>query len=590
MLSLEVVRPVQKTRSAQLINQNLRRILVRGPNWVGDAVMSEPALTAVRRLFPSAEIVLLVKPAVADLFRGHPAVDGILVYEDRGAHRGLRGQWALAITLRRHRFDLAILFQNAFEAAVLAFLGGIPRRYGYATDGRRLLLSHAIPVQAGAKQRHQVHYYLDLLRPLGWDQPAAAPRLFVSPDEEAEANRRLATAGIGEADFVVGINPGSVYGGAKRWLPERFAEVADRMVRDHVGGPGRPVRVVIVGGRGEEALGGSIAARMHATPAVLSGRTSIRELTAIIKRCGLFLTNDTGPMHIAAALGVPVVAVFGPTDWRNTAPFGDRHELVRHPVDCAPCLLRECPIDHRCMTGVTVDEVYLAAKRQLEAMNDERGMVSEQRKQDDAEHSSLSVHHSALRGVTVFLDRDGTLNRDMGYVKTPDELDLLPGVSEAVARLNRAGARVIVITNQSGVARGFFTLADLDAIHAKLRAELAAGGASLDGIYYCPHHPDDGCVCRKPQPGLVERAVQDLGVDPSGAYVVGDQTPDVELARRVGARAVLVMSGPSSAEALENLKSEGAAPERVATSLAEAVDWILDQARSRQPEPTGSAR
>jgi heptosyltransferase-2 len=197
---------------------------------------------------------------------------------------------------------------------------------------------------------------------------------------------------------------------------------------------------------------------------------------------------------------------------------------------------------------------------------------------------------ASLAGITVFIDRDGTLNRDTGYVKTPDELDLLPGACKAVARLNRAGARVIVITNQSGVARGFFTLADLDAIHARLRAELAAAGASLDAIYYCPHHPDDGCLCRKPQPGLIERAIQDLGVDPSVAYVIGDQTRDVELARRIGARAVLVMSGPSSAEALENLKSEGAAPERVASSLAEAVDWILEQAGSRQPEPTGSAR
>jgi heptosyltransferase-2 len=346
------------------------------------------------------------------------------------------------------------------------------------------------------------------------------------------------------------------------------------------------VRVVIVGGRGEEALGGSIAARMHAKPVVLSGRTSIRELTAIIKRCGLFLTNDTGPMHIAAALRVPLVAVFGPTDWRNTAPFGDRHDLVRHAVDCSPCLLRECPIDHRCMTGVTVDDVLAAVARSL----DRREASGERLAARSEPLASGPLPRASLAGITVFIDRDGTLNRDTGYVKTPDELDLLPGACKAVARLNRAGARVIVITNQSGVARGFFTLADLDAIHARLRAELAAAGASLDAIYYCPHHPDDGCLCRKPQPGLIERAIQDLGVDPSVAYVIGDQTRDVELARRIGARAVLVMSGPSSAEALENLKSEGAAPERVASSLAEAVDWILEQAGSRQPEPTGSAR
>src|SRR5438093_1023531 len=382
-----------KIYNASMRIESVKRLLVRGPNWVGDAIMGEPALSALRGLFPTAEITLLVKPTIAELLGNHPGLDRMLVYDRR---------------------------------------------------------------------------------------------------------RRLVQAGIGETDLVVGLNPGSTYGTAKRWLPDRFAETADRLVREH-GGKG--LRVVIVGARGEEALGRAIAERMQAKPVLLSGQTSIRELMAVIRRCGLFVTNDTGPMHIAAAFGIPVVAVFGPTDSRTTAPTGDGHTIVRHPVECSPCLLRECPIDHRCMTRISVDEVFAAAKKQLAGISGLSALSgSPDLEQTNQTHETNQP--TRLDGVTVFLDRNGTLNRDTGYVKTPEELELFPGVIEAVARLNQAGARVVLTTNQSGVARGLITTAALDAIHARLRALLEAGGASLDAIYYCPHHPDDACSCRKPRPGL----------------------------------------------------------------------------------------
>ncbi|MGH7251558.1 MAG: lipopolysaccharide heptosyltransferase II [Nitrospiraceae bacterium] len=555
--------------------ESVKRLVVRGPNWVGDAVMCEPALSALRGLFPTAEITLLVKPTIAELLGNHPGLDRILVYDSRRQHAGLTGKWALARALHRLRFDLAVLFQNAFEAALLAFLARIPRRYGYATDGRSLLLTDPIGVPERARGIHQVEYYLELIRPLGAAGPSGSPRLFLSDSDRDAMRRRLAQAGIGETDLVVGLNPGSTYGMAKRWLPERFAETADRLVREH-GGKG--LRVVIVGARGEEALGRAIAERMQAKPVLLSGQTSLRELMAVISRCGLFVTNDTGPMHIAAAFGIPVVAVFGPTDSRTTAPTGDGHIIVRHPVECSPCLLRECPIDHRCMTRVSVDDVFDAAVKQLSSVSGSSRVP----RSSGTNHMNQTNQTTRLDGVTIFMDRDGTLNRDTGYVKTPEELELFPGVVEAVARLNQAGARVVLTTNQSGVARGLFTTAALDAIHARLRALLEAGGASLDAIYYCPHHPDDACSCRKPQTGLVDRAVSDLGLDPSRAYVVGDQNRDMELARRIGARSVLVTTGPTSQEALTLLKSNGLRPDRVATGLEEAVDWILEDAATME--------
>jgi heptosyltransferase-2 len=534
----------------------------------------------LRRLFPDAQIALLVKPAVADLFAGHPALTRVLTYDTKGRHAGLSGKWALAGQLRRQGFDLAVLFQNAFEAAFLTFLAGVPRRYGYATDGRSLLLSDPVAAPDRRTLVHQVRYYWDLLKPLGLTGDPSAPELVVFPEEERAMAGRFAQGGLTASDVVVGINPGSTYGGAKRWLPERFAEVTERLCRTIRETREQQVSVVIFGAKGEERLGQEIAAHLSSRSLVLSGATTIRELMAAVKRCTMLLTNDTGPMHIASAFHVPVVAIFGPTDWRTTSPFGSAHAIVRQPVDCAPCLLRECPIDHRCMTRVTVDQVHEAAVQQL-GRQGARGEGLEDPQTDLSPRASRlapSAGLAPLDGVTVFLDRDGTLNYDPGYLKVAAALKLLPGVGPALARLKGAGARLVVVTNQSGVGRGIVTLKDLEAIHARLEGLLEQEDAALDAIYFCPHHPDDGCRCRKPNVGMVERAVSELHLDLRRSYLIGDHARDIQLAHRVGTKAILITTALVDAQALDRLKAEQAMPDAVAKSMAEAVDWILDDA------------
>jgi len=521
----------------------------------------------------------LVKPAVADLFAGHPALTRVLTYDTKGRHAGLSGKWALAGQLRRQGFDLAVLFQNAFEAAFLTFLAGVPRRYGYATDGRSLLLSDPVAAPDRRTLVHQVRYYWDLLKPLGLTGDPSAPELVVFPEEEQAMARRFAQGGLTASDIVVGINPGSTYGGAKRWLPERFAEVTERLCCTIRESREQQVSVVIFGAKGEERLGQEIAARLSSRSLVLSGATTIRELMAAVKRCAVLLTNDTGPMHIASAFQVPVVAIFGPTDWRTTSPFGSAHAIVRQPVDCAPCLLRECPIDHRCMTRVSVDQVYEAAVKQLQVIK------SESLKSEDPGRSTVrpTDFSTALDGVTVFLDRDGTLNYDPGYLKIAADLKLLAGVGPALARLKRAGAKLVVVTNQSGVGRGIFTLKDLEAIHARLEGLLEQEDVALDAIYFCPHHPDDGCRCRKPNVGMVERAASELHLDLRRSYLIGDHARDIQLAHRVGARAILITTELVDTQALDALRAAQAMPDTVAKSMAEAVDWILEDVKTRPP-------
>ncbi|MDF0674634.1 MAG: lipopolysaccharide heptosyltransferase II [Nitrospira sp.] len=551
-----------------------RKILVRAPNWIGDAVMCEPAVRGLRSLFPEAELTMLAKPAIAELFIAQPGINSVLRYDDKGAHAGMSGKWSLAGTLRRQRFDLAVLFQNAFEAAFLAWLAGIPRRYGYATDGRVLFLTEPVAVPKGPVPVHQVEYYWNLLRPLGLAGGATLPTLLVSADEDRKVDVRLVSVGICSSDIIIGINPGSIYGSAKRWLSDRFAEVAKRLVRRLEQTENAHVAVVILGAKGEESLGEDIATQLGGRSAVLSGATTIRELMAVVKRCRLLITNDTGPMHIAAAFTVPVVAVFGPTDWRTTAPYGQERSIVREAVDCAPCLLRECPIDHRCMTRVSVEKVYEAAIQvvkveKLESEKPEREWAS------TFEHSNVPT---PLAGYTIFLDRDGTLNPDPGYIKSIDQFELFPGVPEALARLKRAGARLIVVTNQSGIARGFLTRDDLDAVHMKLQGLIGAAGASLDAIYSCPHHPDDGCDCRKPNRGMIDQAVREWEVNLDRSYLIGDHIRDIELAKRIGARSVLVTTGVVPPQEAERLKVSGPAPDWIASSLTEAADWLLSDA------------
>lgn len=327
----------------------IKRIMVRATNWIGDGVMMTPALAAIRQTYPDAEIVLIANPLVAQLFVHHPWCDRVIVYDRKGAHKGLVGLWRFSRQLRQERFDLAILLQKAFEAALLALLAGIPRRIGFFSDGRRLLLTGSTPLTYEVRCQHHSRHYLYMLRQFGIEGGDGELKLSVTEGENAWAKDTL-----GEGGWIA-LNPGAAYGSAKRWVPDRFAEVGDRLAREF------GLRVVLTGGPGEGEIGRDIEAAMEEKPLNLIGLTSIREMMAIIALCRLMVSNDSGPMHVAAALGVPIVAVFGATDHTTTYPWTDRHRVVRAEVDCAPCLKRQCPTDHRCMEAVTADDVLSAA-------------------------------------------------------------------------------------------------------------------------------------------------------------------------------------------------------------------------------------
>jgi heptosyltransferase-2 len=339
-----------------LTSDSTRRILIRSVNWLGDAVMTTPAIGAIREHFPQAEITLLANPLVSQLFSPHEWVDRVITFDRNGRHKGIGGRFRLAGEIRKQRFDVAIILPNSFDSALVPWLAGIPVRLGKRSDGRGLLLTGRYAADESSIG-HEVDYYRNLLRHFGITGQATAPHLVTTPDEDGRAAALLATRGIGEKAFVLGINPGATFGSAKRWYPERFAEVARQLASQW------QAQVVIFGGPDEVDIAAGIEQQLTGACLNLAGKTTVRDLMALIKRCNFFITNDSGPMHIAAAFGVPLVAIFGPTDHTGTAPYSERAVVVRKDVACAPCKLRECPTDHCCMTAVTADDVIAAAVR-----------------------------------------------------------------------------------------------------------------------------------------------------------------------------------------------------------------------------------
>jgi heptosyltransferase II len=326
-----------------------RKILVRATNWVGDAVMSLPALRALHERCPAAEISILAKPWVADLYRRETFCHRVIPY----TAASLASKWSTAKTLRRENFDCAILLQNAFEAAAIAFAARIPQRIGYARDGRSPLLTRAVAVpKRGEIPPHERFYYLELLHRAGILDAlpvSESIRLDGAPAARIAGLARFRALGLGEN--IVGVSPGAAYGTAKQWLPDRFAAAASRIALD-LGG-----KVAIFGSQAERELCDFVEAACTAPVKNFAGETTLAEFIELAAACRIYLTNDSGAMHIASALGVPTVTVFGATDDVGTGPTGPLARIVREPVECSPCLKRECPIDHRCMTRIEADRV-----------------------------------------------------------------------------------------------------------------------------------------------------------------------------------------------------------------------------------------
>jgi heptosyltransferase-2 len=342
------------------------KILIRATNWVGDAIMALPALRAVRKRFPDAEITIVARPYVADIYRDQEICDQLIPYDPKGLHAGFYGRERLAAELRAQKFDVALLLQNAFDAAWLAWRARIPERIGYARHARSFLLTRSVPLpRHGEIPAHEKYYYLELLRRAGWGHSVKDETfigLRVPEEKRRSADEFLSKSGVRQGAMRIAVAAGASYGSAKCWPPLRFAEVANRLQSE------TEAEIILFGTAAEANVSTAISAEMPRPPIDLTGKTAIADLPALLSQCQLFIGNDSGAMHVAAAVGLPIVALFGPTDPHGTAPVTPRCTIVQQKPYCSPCFLRRCPTDHRCMTAITADMVQAAAKPWLSSI------------------------------------------------------------------------------------------------------------------------------------------------------------------------------------------------------------------------------
>jgi heptosyltransferase-2 len=328
--------------------------------------MTVPALRALRGLLPNAHITLATRPFARGIFADADFLDDLLIIETGTG--GLRNVLAQAREWRRKSFDLAILFPNAFETALVARLGRVRFRIGYATQGRKFLLTHPLVLPEWRSARHESFYYLNIVAELAQVLGKTSKiselqpdfELKVSGNRKREAHEFLRALGIREDRLLIALCPGSINSRAKRWPAERYAQLADRLMAE------LDADVVLIGSADELAVSQEVSGQMKRQPIVLTGKTQLAQAAAVLSLVDLLITNDTGPAHLTAALGRPTLVIFGPTNPLTTRPLSAAAEIMRLPPDCAPCMLRDCPIDHRCMTAITPDEVFARAATMLD--------------------------------------------------------------------------------------------------------------------------------------------------------------------------------------------------------------------------------
>ena len=371
----------------QLIEKNPKKILIRSTNWIGDAVMTTPAVHTIRENFPDAEITMLAVPWVADVFRMSPDVDKIFLYDKKHLYQGkVNGPMKLAKDLKPFGFDMAFLLQNSFEAALITKMAGIPIRAGYKRDGRGILLTHGVKIAAETKKKHHVHYYQDMLLALGLTPGDNSLRL---PILESLANKAkgfveclklqnpVSYADLDQLDIVqglsqiqamddervdiplIGFNPGAAFGPAKQWPVAKFAELAE-LIGEGYGDSGCIIMVfgtAVDSPAAQEILSASKRSPYHVMD--MTGKTSLKQAMALIKCCDAFVTNDSGLMHVAAGLGTPTIAIFGSTDHVATGPFSENAVILRREIECSPCMQTHCPKGHlKCLESISAEDVY----------------------------------------------------------------------------------------------------------------------------------------------------------------------------------------------------------------------------------------
>ncbi|WP_297211014.1 MULTISPECIES: lipopolysaccharide heptosyltransferase II [Thermodesulfovibrio] len=474
-------------------------ILIRSVNWLGDAVMSLPAVRGIRKLHPNSKISVLVKEKIAEIFEFEKSIDEVIVYE-----KGLKGKLKTINRLKEGNFQRAYLLQNAFDAALLTFLAGIPERVGWNRDCRSIFLTHPVPYKGEDRKIHHINYFFEIPRRFNPSLSPDYPWINVSLEDRLSAREKLDII----KRPILAVAPGAKYGDTKKWETFKFLDIIERFSSEYGS-------VIVLGQRGE-----SLSIENKENVYDFTGKTSITELIKLLSECDLLLCNDSGIMHLGYALGIPLVAIFGSTSPELTGPPRFAGKVIKANISCSPCFKNKCS-DIKCMKSIEVDEVWDALIELLP------------------------------KNKAVFFDRDGTLCKDANYLNRWEDFELFPHI-EALKELKELGFIMIGVTNQSGIARGIIREDFVKEVN-----QLFMDRYGFDDFLYCPHHPDDRCFCRKPSPGMPMIARYKYNIDFKKSFVVGDKDIDIKLAEMIGAKGIQIGKDASNLkEVVELIKRD----------------------------------
>jgi len=506
-----------------------KNILVINMLHIGDLLLATPVLTTLRANYPDAHIALLADAKIDGLVRYNKNIDELISVDKKGYHNKLSNYFKLMLAIHRRKFDLVInLHANERASALAAFSGG-KRIIGYSSSGFGIFFDNLLNNKNFDRKLknkpdipHQAQEHLEMLEQVLGIQPVdQGLEMWLDEATEKKADVLWASA-FGKASFkVIGFNTGASWP-SKRWTAAGFAAVGDKLLEAGYG-------IAFFGGSMDidnvNEILGLMKQGHHSRIQVFTGKLELLELGALIKKCAVFLTNDSGPMHVAVAQKAPVISIFGSSNEVGFGPYDkDAVVLTTEGVTCRPCGQHHCD-HHSCMKQIAPETVSAAVME-------------------------LAGPSDLDRRPAIFFDRDGVLNVDTDFVHRPDQFQWIEGAVKAVKYFNDRGYYVFVVTNQSGIARGLYEEDHVKGLHRWMNEELAKLGAHIDAFYYCPHHPEEGnapyrkaCDCRKPEPGLIFQAMQEWPVEKEKSMLIGDHKRDVEAAESAGIKGQLYDGG-----------------------------------------------
>jgi heptosyltransferase II len=532
--------------------KEIKRILIIRLSSMGDIILTFPVIEALKNSFPSSEIFYLTKNKYKDLLKDHPQIDYLLELDSEGKHKNVSGFVTLIKELNGFDFDLIIdLHANLRSFFVRRLVRG-KAKLKYKKRGiQRFLIVHCKFLKM--KSKHTIDLYLDVLKRLkfkgsatGWmDSWNRIPKYHLEDKNNVFAQQFLKEKGWKD-EMLIGMAPGARWK-TKIWDKEKFAETGKILSEQF------SAKILLCGDESDRERIGWIGNFIRKDKSINALNLPLNHLAGVIHRCTVFISNDSGLMHLASSLGIPTIAIFGPTHPKlGFAPLGLMDRVLMVGEKCSPCSLhgeKQCYQDKRyCMEKILPSDVVEIVERLLKSQK------------------------------VVFIDRDGTLVEENNFLSRVEEVNFIPGSFEAIKTFKDLGYKTVAISNQSGIARKILSEKMVETINEYIQSELEKQGVGLDGVYYCPHHPEDNCACRKPETGLLKKASQQLNLDLNNAIIIGDKLSDVLLGKRIGAKTILVLTGYGKGE-LGKIQSNSKEstflkPDFVGKDLLDASLWI----------------